>query len=125
MHHVDVHVSDFGRTQRLLAALMPHLGYSVRTLDDDYVAYWRNGVRPSIGFIADGEVSGSGMMRLAFAVAEKNTVDAAARAAIENGARNIEGPAIHDEYSDDYYAVFFEDTDGNRFEVVHDAAKGA
>jgi predicted lactoylglutathione lyase len=23
------------------------------------------------------------------------------------------------EYSDDYYAVFFEDPDGNRLEVVH------
>jgi len=33
------------------------------------------------------------------------------------GARAIEGPGLHPEYGE-YYAVFFEDADGNRFEIV-------
>ena len=32
----------------------------------------------------------------------------------------IEGPGIHPEYGDDYYAVFFEDPDGNRYEICLD-----
>jgi catechol 2,3-dioxygenase-like lactoylglutathione lyase family enzyme len=118
MHHVDVHVSDVARARRLLDAFMPLVGYAVRYENDDYVSYWR-GTRPAIGFIEDG--ADAGATRLAFAVAQTNDVDAAADAAISAGARNVEGPGIHPEYSDDYYAVFFEDADGNKFEIVRDA----
>jgi predicted lactoylglutathione lyase len=33
------------------------------------------------------------------------------------GGQNIEGPEICTEYSPGYYAVFFEDPDGNKLEV--------
>ena len=38
--------------------------------------------------------------------------------AVLAGARNVEGPAYEDEDAL-YYAVFFEDPCGNRFEVCH------
>lgn len=122
MHHVDVHVTSVPRSRTLLDAFMPVVGYAIRTDETDFVSYWRNEKRPSIGFIEDGTPVRPGAMRIAFAVSEQADVDAAARAAIDGGARNIEGPGIHSEYGDDYYAVFFEDFDGNKFEVVHDAA---
>jgi len=116
MHHVDVHVSDLQAAKRLFSALAPAIGYELRSQDSDFASYWQGGKRPSLGFISD-EAAGSATMRLAFAAASNGDVDAAAQAAKENGARNIEGPAIHAEYGDDYYAVFFEDADGNKFEV--------
>ncbi len=119
MHHVDVHVSNLPATRRLFDAVAPAIGYEIRSADDDFVSYWR-GRRPSIGFIADG-LAGSAAMQLAFAVSTADAVDAAADAARRNGARNIDGPAIHPEYGDDYYAVFFEDASGNKFEVLRDA----
>lgn len=117
MHHVDVHVSSLRRTRPLLDALFQSVQYAIRMEDDDFVSYWKNGVRPSIGFLEGGSVGGS--TRLAFAVATRDEVDAAARAAASHGARIIEGPGLHPEYGD-YYAVFFEDEDGNRYEVAHD-----
>jgi glyoxylase I family protein len=121
MHHVDIHVSDIRAARRLFDAVMPAVGYELRGEDSDYVSYWRNRVRPSLGFIADGE-SGSAMMRIAFAVPTNDAVDAAASIARANGARSIEGPSTFPEYDPDYYAVFFEDVDGNKFEICADAS---
>jgi catechol 2,3-dioxygenase-like lactoylglutathione lyase family enzyme len=101
---------------------MPVVGYGLRHEETDFVSYWRDGARPAIGFIEDGTPVRASAMRIAFAVRETADVDAAARAAIDAGARNVEGPGFHPEYGDDYYAVFFEDFDGNKFEIVHDAA---
>ncbi len=122
MHHVDVHVTSVPRSRQLLDAFMPVVGYNVRYEETDFVSYWRGGTRPAIGFIEDGTPVRASAMRIAFAVAQTDDVDAAASVAIGAGARNIEGPGLHPEYGDDYYAVFFEDFDGNKFEVVHDAA---
>lgn len=121
MHHIDVHVTNVDRTRKLLDAFMPLVGYQLRNEYDDFVSYWRNGTRPSIGFIEDGARNAAGMIRIAFAVPTTEAVDTAANAALGAGARNVEGPSIHPEYGDDYYAVFFEDDDGNKFEIVHDA----
>jgi catechol 2,3-dioxygenase-like lactoylglutathione lyase family enzyme len=122
MHHVDVHVTSVPRSRKLLDAFMPVVRYAVRHEETDFVSYWRNETRPAIGFIEDGTPVRASAMRIAFAVAQETDVDAAARAAVEAGARNVEGPGFHPEYGDDYYAVFFEDLDGNKFEVVRDAA---
>lgn len=120
MHHVDVHVRDIAAAKRLLSALAPGLGYELRSDDDDFFSYWRAGkTRPAIGFLLDSE-HGSGTMRLAFSVATSGDVDALAAAARANGATAFEGPGLHPEYGDDYYAVFFEDADGNRYEICVD-----
>jgi catechol 2,3-dioxygenase-like lactoylglutathione lyase family enzyme len=115
LHHIDIHVDDLEGSRRLLAAFMPLVGYELRLEDEGYISYW-TGVRPSIGFIADGK-RGSGMMQLAFAVASSDDVDAVAHAALAAGAQNIDGPGPFPEYDPDYYAVFFEDSSGNKFEV--------
>jgi catechol 2,3-dioxygenase-like lactoylglutathione lyase family enzyme len=120
LHHLDVHVRNIPGTKALFDALAPEVGYELRNAEDDFVSYQRNGARrPNIGFIQDDEHA-AGSMRIAFAAKTRDAVDSAARAAESNGARNIEGPGFHPEYGD-YYAVFFEDADGNKYEVCHDA----
>jgi len=121
MHHVDVHVRSVPRVRTLLDAFMPIIGYEVRNEETDFVSYWRDEKRPAIGFIEDGTPVGNSPLRIAFAATQIADVDAAARAVIAAGARNVDGPGIHPEYGDDYYAVFFEDFDGNKFEIVHDS----
>jgi catechol 2,3-dioxygenase-like lactoylglutathione lyase family enzyme len=121
LHHIDVHVRDIPQTKRLLDGLVPIVGYEPLTVEDDFLSYQRGGgKRPKIVFEQD-ESHQSGSMRLAFAVATTEEVDKAAAAAAAGGACNIEGPGIHPEYGD-YYAVFFEDADGNKFEVCRDDA---
>ncbi len=120
MHHIDVHVRDVPGTKRLFDALAPVIRYVPRSEYDEFVSYRHvDRARPAIGFILDPEhVAGS--MRVAFAVASQSGVDAAAEAARAAGAQRLEGPGLHPEYGDDYYAVFFEDADGNKYEVCHD-----
>lgn len=120
MHHIDIHVRDLEATRRLFDPLMRAIGYELRSEYPDYVSYWRGRRRPSIGFIHDTN-AGSAMMQLAFGAPDRAGVDAAGEVVRANGAKKIEGPVIHPEYGDDYYALFFEDADGNRFEIVDEA----
>lgn len=117
LHHVDVHVSDIGPARALFDAIAPHIGYRKLSEEEpDFAGYeTADGGRPRIGLILDREEK-AGSMRLAFSVETRAQVDAAAQAAKEH-ATAIEGPGIHPEYGD-YYAVFFEDADGNKFEIV-------
>lgn len=118
-HRVDLHVRDLEPAQRLFDALSDTIGHYRRYHEDGYVGYeWRDGGRPRIGFLAGFDDGPSGSMRLAFGVEGRRRVDEAARIAREHCARAIDGPAIHPEYGEDYCAVFFEDPDGNKFEVV-------
>jgi catechol 2,3-dioxygenase-like lactoylglutathione lyase family enzyme len=124
LHHVDIHVRNIDAAQTLLDALAEHLGYRRITDSNEpeepgFVGYeTAAGGRPRFGLIPD-PASLPGSTRLAFAVETHGQVDAAAGIAREHGARAIEGPGLHPEYGD-YYAVFFEDPEGNKFEIVAD-----
>ena len=117
LHHIDVHVRNIGAARALFDALAPHIGYRKLSEEPDFVGYeTADGGRPRIGLILDSEHH-SGSMRVAFSVETRQQVDAAARAAQAHGATSIDGPGLHPEYGD-YYAVFFDDPDGNKFEIV-------
>ena len=55
--------------------------------------------------------------RVAFDAPSRGTVDAIATYLPAIGARNVE--MTEGEYGPNYYAVFFEDPDGNKLEVCH------
>jgi catechol 2,3-dioxygenase-like lactoylglutathione lyase family enzyme len=124
LHHVDLHVRNIDAARELLDALAEHIGYRRITRSDEpeepgFVGYeTATGGRPRFGLIPD-PASLPGSTRLAFAVETRAQVDAAAGIAREHGARAIEGPGLHPEYGD-YYAVFFEDAEGNKFEITAD-----
>jgi glyoxylase I family protein len=121
LHHVDLHVRDLAATRALFDGLAEHVGYRRLVDEPDFVSYeTQDGGRPRIGLILNPDHR-PGSIRLAFAVGTREQVDAAASAARERGARAIEGPGVHSEYGD-YYAVFFEDPDGNKYEIVADEA---
>ena len=119
LHHIDVHVRNLDATSVLFDGLAEYVGYRRRADDEpDFVGYeTAGGGRPRIGLILDPD-SRPGGTRLAFAVDTRERVDAAARVARERGARAIEGPQFNPEYGDDYYAIFFEDSDGNKYEIL-------
>lgn len=120
LHHVDVHVRQLDRVASLFDALAETIRYRCRVRDDDFVGYEpMAGGRPRIGFLRDTQAGGT--MRLAFAVDSRKLVDQAGELLRGQGAATIEGPSLNPEYGDDYYAVFFEDADGNKYEIVADA----
>ena len=119
LHHIDVHVRDLAATSAFFDGLANTLGYRRCGGEPGFVGYeTESGGRPRIGFIHDPEHR-AGSMRLAFSVDSRDQVDAMASVARERGARVMEGPGPNPEYGKEYYAVFFEDPDGNRLEVVH------
>jgi predicted lactoylglutathione lyase len=127
LHHIDVHVRNIEAAKRFFDALAPAIGYRIRADYDEFVGYEpQNGGCPRIGFSLDTQ-HGSGLMRLAFGVESREAVDAAANIARESGAKNVDGPSLHPEYGDDYYAAFFEDADGNLYEIASEpeAARSA
>jgi hypothetical protein len=119
LHHIDVHVRNLAAVSYLFDGLAEHIGYRRRDDEEpDFAGYeTAGGGRPRFGLILDPD-SVPGSMRLAFAVDSHERVDAAARVARERGARAIEGPQLNPEYGDDYYATFFEDIDGNKYEIL-------
>jgi len=56
--------------------------------------------------------------RLAFAAADRATVDAFHEAAIAAGGRDNGGPGLRPEYHSSYYGAFVLDPDGNNIEAV-------
>ncbi|MGB8626375.1 MAG: VOC family protein [Candidatus Cybelea sp.] len=124
LHHIDIHVRNLDTARALFDGLAEEIGYRPLGNDHDFAGYETiAGGRPRFGLILDPEHR-PGSMRVAFAVKTPAQVDAAARVAARCGARAIEGPGRHPEYGD-YYAVFFEDADGNRFEIMADEAAAA
>ncbi|MGC9992256.1 MAG: VOC family protein [Candidatus Cybelea sp.] len=125
LHHIDIHVRNIDAAQTLLDALAEHIGYRRISGSDEleepgFVGYeTAAGGRPRFGLIPDPAAL-PGSTRVAFAVETRAQVAAAAIIAREHGARAIEGPGLHPEYGD-YYAVFFEDAGGNKFEIAADA----
>ena len=64
-------------------------------------------------------ISDKNETRIAFWAESREEVDRIAEIARAAGAKNIEGPELYEEPG--YYAVFFEDPDGNKLEVCHRA----
>jgi catechol 2,3-dioxygenase-like lactoylglutathione lyase family enzyme len=123
LHHVDVHVRRLEPVRTLFDALSETIRYRCRVHDDDFVGYEPTaGGRPRVGFLRDEQAGGT--MRLAFSVENRQLVDQAGDVLRASGATAIEGPSLHSEYGD-YYAVFFEDPDGNKYEILEDSAPGS
>ena len=119
VHHLDVHVRTLEGPRRLFDALMPALGLTQVSAECDCVDYRAPGTRqPFIGLMLDASHM-PGSTRVAFAAESPEHVDHLAELVSENGAAAIEGPQYWTEYSADYYAIFFEDDNGNKYEICH------
>ena len=97
---VDLRVTDIARARPLHDAFMPAVGLSVADAGDDSLCGSTPGAN-RIAFWANSEE-------------EVNRVGAIIR---EAGAQVVEGPEYCFDDAPGYYAVFFEDLDGNKWEV--------
>ena len=117
--HIDLRVRDRAIAQKFYAKLLPHLGLTADKSGDEWGQF--EAEKPNLkneffGFTEDRQHSANGN-RISFWADSREEVDRIAEIAREAGARNIEGPELCTEYSPGYYAVFFEDPDGNKLEV--------
>jgi catechol 2,3-dioxygenase-like lactoylglutathione lyase family enzyme len=115
--HVDIRVSDREAATAFYDELLAPLGLrrGETKPEHEWVSYSRHdGTEQWFAFTQTARVH-PGDSRIAFAAPAREVVDQIAELLPGIGARKIEGP--EEAYGPDYYAVFFEDPDGNKLEV--------
>jgi catechol 2,3-dioxygenase-like lactoylglutathione lyase family enzyme len=117
--HIDLRVRDRARAQKFYAALLPALGFVRDKSEEEWGAFEAESVGTPVEFFAFDEDANHvpNETRIAFWADTHGEVDRVAEIVRAAGGRNLEGPQIWTEYTPGYYALFFEDPDGNKLEV--------
>jgi catechol 2,3-dioxygenase-like lactoylglutathione lyase family enzyme len=121
--HIDLRVKNRGAAQHFYSKILPAIGFRVDKSGKKWGLFEAEdsiGV-DFFGFEEDAHHEPNAN-RIAFWAPSREAVDRVAEVVREAGAKNIEGPELCVEYTPGYYAVFFEDPDGNKLEVCHRAS---
>jgi predicted lactoylglutathione lyase len=117
--HIDLRVKNLANARKFYGMILPELGFACDRSDDDWATFYSaGGDRPSafFGFTEDPQHRPNGT-RIAFWADTRNEVDRFAEVVRKAGGKNLEGPEVCPGYSPGYYALFFEDLDGNKLEI--------
>ena len=117
--HIDLRVKNLARATRFYKRVLPAIGFT-RYFAAAGWRMWQTRTkhpRPEFfGFTHDAKHK-PGATRIAFWADTRAEVDRVAAVVRKAGGKKIEGPEICVDYSPNYYAIFFEDPDGNKLEV--------
>jgi predicted enzyme related to lactoylglutathione lyase len=122
LDHIDLRVRSLKEVRSFYQTLLPALGFDRDAKIEGWIQYERSdntaageffGVTESAHHVANE-------CRIAFWASSSTEVDRLAEVVRRSGAHNIEGPAYE---APGYYAIFFEDASGNRFEICHRARR--
>jgi glyoxylase I family protein len=127
-HHIDLNVSDLAAAKAVYGPVLEFLGYT--QVKDSDGCEWDlkvDGRGASLGLRpCDPALTGHrheryapGLHHLAWRADSRADVDALHELLVAHGITVLDPPAHYPQYSGDYYAVFFEDPDGMKLEVVH------
>jgi catechol 2,3-dioxygenase-like lactoylglutathione lyase family enzyme len=117
--HIDLRVKNLAHAREFYGRILPPLGFKVDRSDADgwsFYAESADGPADFFGLTEDPGHRPNGT-RIAFWADTREEVDRFATVVKEAGGLNLEGPAICPEYTPGYYALFFEDPDGNKLEI--------
>jgi len=118
--HIDLRVKNRDVAQRFYSQILPAIGFRVDKSGERWGLFEAEG-GVGVDFFGFEEETDHqpNANRIAFWAPSREAVDNAAKVVREAGGKNIEGPELCVEYSPGYYAVFFEDPDGNKLEICH------
>jgi predicted enzyme related to lactoylglutathione lyase len=121
--HVDLRVRSLSEARPFYEVLLPALGFRHDVRIEGWLQFEAAGDDVATEFfgVTESPQHVANECRIAFWADSISEVDKLAKIVVRAGARNIEGPAheIPQPGETGYYAVFFEDPCGNRFEVCH------
>jgi catechol 2,3-dioxygenase-like lactoylglutathione lyase family enzyme len=116
--HIDLRVKNREIAQRFYAQVLPAIGFKIDESGEEWGQFQPAGKTPVpfFGFTEDADHKPNGN-RIAFWADSRAAVDKVAEVVRKAGGKNLEGPELCVDYSPGYYAIFFEDPDGNKLEV--------
>lgn len=115
--HIDLRVPRLSEATGFYEMLLPAVGFPRRVAVEGWLQFEaEGGDAPEFFGVTESSHFTPNENRIAFWAGSDAAVDALARLAVQAGARHVEGPMV---YEAGYYAVFFEDPFGNRFEICH------
>ena len=138
--HIQITVRDMAVAVPFYDRLLPLLGFDIRRRVDatieEHDFHVVDYTHPRLGFAITSPRTAfaeepvhrrkpGALHHLAFKVESRSEVDRLHAELREIGATIVSGPRLHPEYSPHYYAVFFKDPDGIKYEVVCNEPEGA
>ena len=115
--HVDIRVNDIESALAFYSKILPELGFGTQG-GKVFTVFDGEGQPPWFGFVEDKNHRAN-TNRIAFSAESREEVDRLAVIIREAGGGNISGPRACPEYTETYYAIFFEDPSGHCLEVCH------
>lgn len=117
--HIDLRVPDLAAAAPFYDALATTLGYVRPYHGHGWRAYASEDELPAAAYLAvtESPAHRPNENRIAFWAPDRADVDRVAAAVAAAGARELEGPELQPYGPGPYYAAYFTDPAGNRFEV--------
>jgi predicted enzyme related to lactoylglutathione lyase len=117
--HIDLRVRSLSEARPFYEMLLPALGFTREAKIEGWLQFEAAGADGATEFfgVTESPQHVANECRIAFWADSISEVDNLAEIAVSAGARNVEGPMMYE--APHYYAVFFEDPCGNRFEVCY------
>jgi catechol 2,3-dioxygenase-like lactoylglutathione lyase family enzyme len=118
--HIDLRVASMAEALPFYETLLPALGFTQRYDSPEWKVFATTEPPPSSAYVGITERAGHAPneTRIAFWAPDAAEVDRLASVVAAAGARDVSGPRAMP-YGPGYYAVYFTDPGGNRFEVYH------
>lgn len=122
LHHLEFYVADLARSAEFWGSLLAHFGYEPFQEWDEGVSFRTSGVYLVFVLAPPGarelDRRSAGLNHLAFGLDTPARVDALRAELAASGVRLLYDDRYPHAGGDDHYAVFFEDPDGLKVEVV-------
>lgn len=117
--HIDLRVKDRGAAQKFYEKILPALGFTLEKSNEEWGTFYAetDGVPTEFFSFEEDKNHRPNQTRIAFWADTRDEIDQIADVVRKAGGQKLEGPQIWPEYTAGYYALFFEDPDGNKLEV--------
>jgi catechol 2,3-dioxygenase-like lactoylglutathione lyase family enzyme len=115
--HIDLRVNSLAKVRAFYQVLLPALGFTRDANIEGWLQYEAPGGPVTEFFgVTESPAHIPNENRIALRAKSVAEVDRLFEVLVRAGARNLEGPAFE---APGYYAIFFDDPCGNRFEICH------